>query len=166
MYCYNCGKEIQNSSTFCPFCGQKTSKGQPDNIFTSHKRWIYIFLCWIVLNTILYLLIGDSHSDDFLYGYKDVSYNYNTFLICTFLAPLLYWIFRKGTISLLKIHPTNRTKIKISSIIIGIIPVFFLCVPLSIVLGGIFEIYSSSVLTLNFILSIIFVEFFFRDLFK
>lgn len=151
MYCYNCGKELQGNNTFCPYCGQKISKDRPNIIFSSNKKLIYISLGWIILNTILYLLIGKYRSDDFLYNSDNVSYNYNTYLICTFLAPLLYWVFRKVIRSLLKSHPTNKTGIKISSIIIGIIPIFFLCIPLSIVLGGIFEMYSSSVLTMNYI---------------
>ena len=32
MYCIKCGKEIDNTSIFCPFCGTKVAKpAEPEN---------------------------------------------------------------------------------------------------------------------------------------
>ena len=137
MYCKKCGKEI------------------------------YLLFCWIILNTLVYFIIGNPCEKDFFpdLDYSEDGFGNHTYIVCTFLAPLLYWAFREG-IKYLQIHSTmNTNSIKIISLIVGIIPVFFLFTVLAMIIGKIFEMYSESIIQLNFVLAIIGVEFFYRDLF-
>lgn len=38
MFCARCGKEIDNDSTFCPFCGQRTDEPVESGVLDGELR--------------------------------------------------------------------------------------------------------------------------------
>lgn len=173
MYCKKCGKEISNESLYCPFCGEKQVQKEMDAIMPflrQEKKKVICFSCWIILNTIFYLVIGNPNEEDFIPHHS--GFGPLTYIVCTFLAPSLLLAFREG-IKYLQIHSTmNANIIKIISLIIGLIPVFFLVFSLFLILLTIivcsfdFASVHDAIITIDIILAIIGVVIFYRDLFK
>lgn len=173
MYCWKCGKEISENSFYCKFCGNSV-KGESMNInmdviitfLKSRTKELFIFGMWFLFNSLLYLLIGNKRGDVFDYDYK---YGFNIYQICTFIAPLFYWGFREVIKYLLDrntLMSSRKVLLRIISFLIGSIPVFFILVPFTLIIGGFFRMHAEDMAILNLIFTIIAVEFFYRDLFK
>ena len=69
MYCGNCGKEIENDSTFCPFCGDQCGNGenitsQTDSTTNKHQKLF-------IDSTEQYIAsLGDSYLNSYLASQK------------------------------------------------------------------------------------------------
>lgn len=170
MYCKKCGKEIPGNSFYCEFCGNKV-KGESVNInmdviitfLKLRTKELFIFGMWFLFNSLLYLLIGNKR--DYVFD----QYGFNIYQICTFIAPLFYWGFRVGIKYLLghkDLTSSRKIFLRIICFLIGSIPVFFIFFPISLIIGGFSRMDAADWCMLNLILTIIAVEFFYRDLFK
>lgn len=173
MYCNKCGKEIPDNSFYCPFCGFKVKTENADiNIdvikvfLKTRSKELFIFGMWFLFNNLLFLLLGDKHSDVFDSGYD---YGGNVYRVCTFITPLFYWGLREAIKYILdhkELTSSRKVLLKVISFLIGAIPVFFIFVPFTLIIGGFSRMDSDIRALLNLILTIISVEFFYRDLFK
>ena len=171
MYCNKCGKEVPGNSFYCSFCGSKIKAEYTDTnidviktFLKTRSKELFIFGIWFLFNSLLFLAMGSKRSDVF-----DYDYGLNVYQICTFIAPLLYCGFREAIKYLLghKYLLSSRImQLRIISFLIGSIPVFFMFVPITLIIGGFFQMYDDTRALLNFILTIIAVEFFYRDLLK
>lgn len=119
-----------------------------------------------MFNSLLFLLIGSKQSDVFDHDYD---YGLNVYQICTFIAPLFYLGIREVMKYLLDrkdLVYSKKMLLRVLCFLLGSIPVFFIFVPLTLVIGGFFQIHPNDRALLNLILTIVAVEFFYRDLFK
>lgn len=158
MYCSKCGKKIADDISYCPYCGcQLREKEYMVNGFKPNIKEVYIFIVWFLLNTLLYMIIDDNRE-----------YSITNYQISTFIAPLIYYLFRIGVKYLLSKYQLSKDKkvlIKIGSILLGGIPVFFIIIPVVIFLRMLFGIARDNVITWVCVLTVICVELFYRDLF-
>ena len=107
MYCKNCGKEIDDNSSFCKYCGK--SQGNCNNSLSNKPVWL-IYLIWAIVN--LYLLMGDKESDasDFFFpsiftneAWNKWYYDFSEFLFYVFILPLVvYVIYRRYQVKINK----------------------------------------------------------------
>lgn len=170
MYCNKCGKEILENSIYCPFCGFKLKTEDADinvniikTFYKSRSKELFIFGMWFLFNSLLFLLIGSKRRT------SPDGYGVNIYQICTFIAPLFYWGFREALKYLLcrkDLTSSKKMLLRVLSFLLGSIPVFFIFVPFTLIIGGFFQMDSNDRVLLNLILTIVAVEFFYRDLFK
>lgn len=108
MYCKHCGREIDDNSSFCKFCGK--SQDSTNNTLTNKPIWI-IYMIWAVAN--LYLLMGEKEGDtseyffpcifneDYYMHWNKTYYDFSEFITYVFLLPLIcyviYKIYKKHT---------------------------------------------------------------------
>lgn len=158
MYCKKCGKEISEDCSFCPYCGCDLDN---DHKLKDLLKWsslnsriIYIYVVWILLNSLL-LLLNIS-------GYTIVVY-----LVSTFITPLLYFCLRIGISYIFHMDCLKeyRMLIRILSLIVGFIPVFFILLPITGVIRNIFDLSTYTTKIWHYVLVVILVEFFYRDIF-
>lgn len=168
MYCNKCGKEVPENSVYCPFCGFKVKNEYADineyaikKVLKSRSKELFIFGMWFLFNSLLFLLIGSKRRTGF------DGYGVNLYQICTFIAPLLFWGSREAIKYLLNRKDLSSSRImwlRMISFLVGFIPVFFIFVPFTLIIGGGMEAENRAIL--NLIMTLVAVEFFYRDLFK
>lgn len=136
MYCKHCGKEIADDSKFCQYCGgkqdaiifsAKENTDQKDNggsinvslnksltkLFSNrNKKYMYLYIIWIIINSILLCLGDDDYSTNKFYPFTGYYYsdsygliienyfdsNYydlSEFITYVILIPLLAWLLIK-----------------------------------------------------------------------
>ena len=70
MFCYNCGKELQDNVKFCPHCGTACEKPIseksliPKNISNNQKIWVIVCGIWIVVCFVLKALFFPDRQYD------------------------------------------------------------------------------------------------------
>lgn len=105
MYCKHCGKEIDDNSAFCKFCGK--SQGNTQKGIASSLVWI-IYLLWALAN--FYLLMGDKKynassyfypftSHSVIYSWSRSYYDFSEFIVYVFIIPaILFVIYRRNSL--------------------------------------------------------------------
>lgn len=59
MYCEECGKKIEEGSTFCTHCGHKVrEKSHDKNLWSRSKAFIWIFISIVVSSIIWFLILA------------------------------------------------------------------------------------------------------------
>lgn len=61
MYCHNCGRELQNGFTYCPYCGVKQEKSSTEVNRDDRKQYLTALL--------LSIFVGGLGVDRFYLGY-------------------------------------------------------------------------------------------------
>lgn len=79
MFCKKCGKEIQNDSIFCPFCGTKQNEAKIEIndilIFVKkNKKWTYPYFIWIIFHFALLLSSTKENLEGFYPWNDSISY--------------------------------------------------------------------------------------------
>ena len=109
MYCKNCGKEIEDNSSFCNHCGKPLDGNQM--ALVNKPAWI-IYLIWTVVN--MYLLMGEKSEEyanfffpftsaysiyngyQFQYNWDKYFYDFSEFIVYVFVIPaILYVVYRR-----------------------------------------------------------------------
>ena len=98
MYCKHYGKEIDDNSTFCKYCGK--SQGNAQKGMAIKPVWI-VYIIWTLAN--FYLLMGETYSRAPSYFYPLTGhynwdkhlYDFSEFIVYVFIIPaILYVVYR------------------------------------------------------------------------
>ena len=106
MYCIKCGKEIKDGSKFCEFCGADVSSEKANTVMTTST--VETANQSVTTETPMQTVSNNKTTNGFAIAG----------LVCSFIIPLLGWIF--GGIGLSKSKTTNSGKgLSIAAIVVA-----------------------------------------------
>lgn len=144
MKCNHCGAEVPDNSKFCNNCGREiqkvVEKQEVEEVDTNiikkdylslrtfvinHKAWVYGYVVWVVIHTILWLF-GNHYRDDkdffFPFSGKAENYDFTEFFVYVIAIPILayiaYYFYKKKEFKL--------PKITLKSFLLSVTLAFFL----------------------------------------
>lgn len=88
VFCYKCGREIEEDTIYCPFCG--TNLKTKDQPITKTKRHVSITLC-VILLCVFFLLHIFNMIDFMTYGYLTESVGQLFFGVFVLVAAYFLW---------------------------------------------------------------------------